>query len=166
MWRDDPIDEPWYELDFRMSRWSCPSVLPSPLVEDVIEAIREMDQILFDTMKLVDRFSYGVETAPKRYIRESAREVFKAEFERAEDQFLVARAHLAAHWASIVSQYQAQIFALPKNIQAQLNNPHDRYSIVYSVIEVQLNEAFRQFLEGIRPDNEQMVLSGNSNVYM
>jgi hypothetical protein len=158
-WRDDPIDEPWYELDFRMSRWSCPSIFPSPLLEDVIEAIRDMDRILFDTMKLVDRFSYSVETAPKRYIRESAREVLKAEFERAEDQFLVARAHLAAHWASIVSQYQTQISGLPKAIQAQLINPQDGYSIAYSVIEVTLDETFRQFLEGIHPDKERMIAS-------
>jgi hypothetical protein len=158
-WRDDPIDEPWYELDFRMSRWSCPKVLPSPLLEDVIEAIRDMDRILFDTMKLVDRFSYGVETAPKRYIRESAREVFKAEFERSEDQFLVAQAHLKAHWASIVLQYQTQILALPRNIQAQLINPQDSYSIAHSVIEVQLDETFRQFLEGIHPDKERMIIS-------
>lgn len=158
-WRDDPIDEPWYELDFRMSRWPCPSVLPSPLLEDVIEIIRDMDRILFDTMKLVDRFSYGVETAPKRYIRESAREVFKVEFERSEDQFLVAQAHLAARWAAIVSLYQTQISALPNGIQAQLINPQDSYSIAYSVIEVQLDETFRQFLEGIHPDKERFICS-------
>jgi hypothetical protein len=37
IWRDDPIDEPWHELDFRMTSWQYPSGLPDALLEDLSE---------------------------------------------------------------------------------------------------------------------------------
>jgi hypothetical protein len=158
-WRDDPIDEPWYELDFRMSRWSCPSELPSPLMDDVIEAIREMDRILLDAMKMVDRFSYGVESSQTRYTRESVYEVFRGEFERAEDQFSVARAALAARWSILLTKHSKLIVGLPEHLRNRLTHPEQAYAVSYSVKEVHLDENQRQFLEGIQPGKEKMVLS-------
>jgi hypothetical protein len=158
-WRDDPIDEPWYELDFRMSRWSCPSELPSALMDDVIEAIREMDRILLDAMKMVERYSYSVESSQTRYTRESVYEVFRGEFERAEDQFSVARAALAARWASILTRHGELIAGLSEDLRNRLRHPEKAYAVSYSVKEVHLDENQRQFLEGIQPGKEKMFLS-------
>jgi hypothetical protein len=158
MWRDDPIDEPWYELDFRMTRWSCPDGLPSPLLDEVIEAIRDMDRLLLDSIKLVDRYSYGVESSPTRYIRESMYEVLRGEFERAEDQFLVAQAGLAARWSSILSQQQSLIESLPESMRNCLNHPEGAYAMSYTVTEVALDDNLKQFLESIQPGKEKMVL--------
>ncbi len=160
MWRDDPIDEPWYELDFRMARWQCPSGLPDALLEDVIEAIREMDRITLETMKLVDRFSYGIESSDKRYIPEAAYEVFRSEFELAEDRFAVAQHSLRARWAPILASHKKAIDKLPAKTQAQLACPEVGYSINYAVSEVALEETFKQFLSGIHPDKERNVLAG------
>jgi len=159
MWRDDPIDEPWYELDFRMTRWQCPSGLPDALLEDVIEAIREMDRITLETMKLVDQFSYGIESSDKRYIPEAAYEVLRGEFELAEDRFVVAQHGLKARWASILASHKQAIDKLPAKTQAQLGSPEVAYSINYSVSEVVLEETFKQFLSGIHQDKERNVLS-------
>jgi hypothetical protein len=158
MWRDDPIKEPWYELDFQMKRWQCPTGLPSPLLEDVIEAIREMDRILLDSMKLVDRYSYGWESSQKRYIRHSVYETFRGEFEQAEDGLLVARHGLAARWASILSSHQQTIASLPTDILRALEHPEVDYTMSYSVTDVELNDNLKQFLEGVQPGKEQMVL--------
>lgn len=149
-WRDDPIDEPWYELNFCMSRWTCPNELPSTFLDDVVEAIHDMDRILLDSMRLVDDYSYGVESSPVRYIRESAYEVFRGEFERVEDQFLVAQTGLAARWSSILLQHRELIASLPEEMRNCLRHPEAAYAINYSVTEVELNENLKQFLEGIQ----------------
>jgi hypothetical protein len=159
MWRDDPIDELWYELNFEMTRWQCPSGLSGPLLEDVIEAIREMDHITLESMRLVDRFSYGIESSDKRYIPEAAYEVLRGEFELAEDRFVVAQQGLKARWASIMSSHNSIIEKLSENTRAQLVAPECAYSIKYSVSEVILDEPFKQFLSGIHPDKERNVLA-------
>ena len=128
MWRDDPINEPWYELDFHMTRWHCPVGLPSPLLEDLIEAIGEMERFLFDSIKLVDRYSYGLESSNRRYIRHSIYEIFRGKFERAEDGLLIARHGLAARWSSILSGHQRQIANLPANIKKQMRHPESLLS--------------------------------------
>jgi hypothetical protein len=157
MWRDDPIDEPWYALDFQMTRWHCPAGLPAALLEEVIEAIREMDHIVLETMKLVDRFSYGLESSEKRYIPEAAYEVFRGEFELAEERFVVTQNGLKARWTPMLASNKEAIDKLPAKTKAQLANPEVAYSIKYSVFEVMLEETFKQFLSGIHPDKETFV---------
>lgn len=159
MWRDDPVDEPWYELDFQMHRWQCPTDLPGPLLEDVIEAIRDMDRILLESMKLVDHYSYGWEASQKRYIRHSVYEIFRGEFERAEDRLLVARCGLAARWKSILSQHREQIAGLSPDVQENFEHPDAAYAMNYAVTDVQLDGNLREFLEGIQPGKEKIVLS-------
>ncbi|MCX7166615.1 MAG: hypothetical protein NTV11_10120 [Rhodocyclales bacterium] len=157
MWRDDPIDEPWYALDFQMTRWHCPAGLPAALLEEVIEAIREMDHIVLETMKLVDRFSYGIESSEKRYIPEAAYEVFRGEFELAEERFVVTQHGLKTRWTPMLASNKEAIDNLPAKAKAQLANPEVAYSMKYSVSEVMLEETFKQFLSGIHPDKETFV---------
>jgi hypothetical protein len=159
MWRDDPIDEPWYALDFQMTRWHCPAGLPAALLEDVIEAIREMDHIVLETMKLVDRFSYGIESSEKRYIPEATYEIFRGQFELADDHFIAAQHGLKTRWASILASHKEVINKLPAKIQSQLAKPVVAYSMKYSVSEVVLEETFKQFLSGIHPYKERNVLT-------
>jgi len=160
MWRDDPIDEPWYELNFKMKRWTCPGGLPSPLVEDIIEAIQDLDHVLLESMKLVDRFAYGLESSKKRFIKESSYEVLRGEFELAEDQFLVARAGFSVRWKSVLTTHARQIAVLPKEVKQQLIRPEVDYGMEYTVSKVALDDHLKQFLKGIHPDKERFIATG------
>jgi hypothetical protein len=158
MWRDDPIIEPWYELDFNMKRWQCPVGLPSSILEDVIEAIAEMDRILLDSMKLVDRYSYGWESSKKRYIRHSLYEIFRGEFERAEDGFLIARHGLAARWSSVLSEHQREIAGFPAILKKRMRHPDSNYAMSYTIAEIELDKNMQQFLESIQSGKELVFL--------
>lgn len=151
MRRDDPIDEPWYELTFRMSRWRCPKGLPASMMEDVVEVIRDMDRILLRTMQVVDQHSYGTESSTERYTRESLYEHLRVAFESLEDDFMIAQHHLKARWTELEKQYRKEIASLSLETIEQLRNPEKAYSIEYFVSEIELDDHLKQFLEGIKP---------------
>lgn len=155
---DDPVQEPWYVLDFQMTRWPCPQGLPVALLQDVIEAIAPMDQMLVEFVKLVDRFSYGLESSDTRYIPEAAYELFRTKFEIMEDEFELARRGLETRWKSLMATHESQIKELPSDIQARFWDPEAAYTMKFSVTEVELEETLKQYLSGIHPDKELKVL--------
>lgn len=157
---DDPVQEPWYELNFTMTRWQCPPELPQPLLEDVIEAVQELDSMLLSVMRLVDRYSFGSDVSPKRYIPESAYEALRVQFEQIEDRFTMALAELRASWAALIKKHGDVIGNLPEATKSALAAPDSAYSIGFEVIEVELGETYKQFLTGIHCDHERYLAEG------
>lgn len=153
MRRDDPVDEPWYEIDFRMTRWRCPEGLSGPLLDDIVEAIQETDRLLLDSIKMVDSYAYGFDSSPKRYVRYSQIEHLKADFEEMEDRLLIAKQGLARRLALVMATHSKQVACLPKETQRSLENAAGDYRIEFETVEVEVNDTLKQFLEGIQSGN-------------
>jgi hypothetical protein len=150
MCRDDAIDEPWYEIDFRITRWRCPEGLSGPLLDDVVDAIQETDGLLAESVRLVDRYAYGCESSPKRYVRYSQIEYLKSDFDRMEVRLLLATHGLVRWWASVMIKHKEQLAKLPREIKCHLETAEFDYSIRIKTTEVQLDHNLKQFLKGIQ----------------
>lgn len=157
MLRQDPFEEQWYELDFRMTRWQCPPDLPQALLVDVMEAVQGLDSMLLATMRLVDRHSFGSDASPKRYITEGEYEALRVQFEQMEDRFTLAQAELRATWAALTRKHGDTIESLPEATKAALIAPDSAYSMSFSVIDVELDETYKQFLTGIHGINTEEI---------
>lgn len=157
MQRNDPLQVPWYELDFRMTRWQCPPELPQTLLEDVIEAVQDLDSMLLSAMRLVDRHSYGSDASPKRYIPEAEYEALRIQFELIEDRFLVAQSELRVRWTALTTKHADAISNLTEATKSALVAPDSAYSMGFSVVEVELDDTYKQFLTGIHGDNKPCI---------
>jgi hypothetical protein len=155
MQRDDPIQEPWYELDFRMTRWQCPSDLPKALLGDVIEAIQDLDSILLSAARLVDRYSFGLDASLRRFIPEVAYEELRGEFELMEDRLSMAQAELRVRWAALTTEHADVICQLPDATKGALQSPNSAYSMGFSLTDAELDDTYKQFLAGIHGDHER-----------
>jgi len=153
MQRHDPCDEPWYEIDFRMTRWRCPAGVSGPIADEIVEAIQEADRLLLESMKLVDSYAYGFDSNPKRYVRYSQIEHLKADFEQMEVRLLIANHALAKRWSLLMTKHKEQVASLSAEIQACLQHPEAGYSIQFKTHEVEIDDRLKQFLEGIQPGN-------------
>jgi hypothetical protein len=151
MRRDDPVEEPWYEIEFRMTRWRCPEGVSGPLLDDIIEATQETDRLLLDALKLVDSYAYGFDSNPKRYLRYSHIEHLNADFEQMEVRMLIADHALAKRWSSLMTKHKEQVASLSAEIQACLQHPEAGYSIQFKTHEVEIDDSLKQFLESIQP---------------
>lgn len=151
MRRDDPVDEPWYEIHFHMTRWHCPSGLSGPLLADIIEAIQDTDRLLLEGMTIVDSYAYGYESSAKRYVRYSKIKKLESAFDELMDRLLVAKGNLKQRWSSVMENHQSQIAKLSLSARKGLDRVDEGYSISLKTIEVDLSDTLKQFLEGIRP---------------
>jgi hypothetical protein len=153
MQRGDPVDEPWYEIEFRMTRWRCPEGVSGPLLDDIIEATQETDRLLLDALKFVDSYAYGLDSNPIRYLRYSHIEQFKSDFEQMEDRLLIAKSGLARRWSLLMAKHKELMSDLSFDLKSQLHQPDVCYDIGFETKEVEIDDTLKQFLDGIQPGN-------------
>lgn len=147
--RQSEIAEPWYEIDFQLKRWICPSGIPSRLLSDIADATQGMDAVLAATSRRLEQLAHGLPDGTKRYVPFHLLEPMKVEFERFEDLLMVRQAEIPTRWKILLTQHQSEISQLPKEIQAKLQSPAESYEITWQAKEVDLPETTKQFLEAI-----------------
>lgn len=143
------IDQPWYEVDFRITRWACPQGLSEGLIQEIADATAEIDAVIASAAKLVNKYAHGIHSDPKRYVPFSQLDHLKLDFEAVEDQFELAKAGFAYGWQRVLKSHQDEIGKLSEKLQRKLKDAEEAYELEFDTAEVELSEVLRQFLEQI-----------------